>query len=804
MCCRQLCVQKSYPCCNTCDTQHIPLFPAPSATSSCNPAARLAMQSQHELDPLNHRKAETNLRPPFASTGVPSARDRLPICPGTGFVTEGSLRNRQQLVSAMMATTEGLFSVSSTGTGRAASLQTHSTQQGAALRQQQRPSNSQRLAALEGSWGNPVPAPSKALLRLFSGAPSPFFHSDRSKRGKARGSSTVGNLGSRFLVSGKRRLYMQAAEQSGASGDEEQSLDPNSELEQGETNSDDDGADPLSPGAPSAPELLRQEVWEEMPNSGDALDRVQTLGLPVSGAKEEHGYLNYDDREGLGEACSCFPLAKPSAAHNTGSSRTYTVLWWYNVFACFIHFMAMLLTVILASSRDKWGIHWKLKVDSVYVGNSPGRPPPGTANLTKTPQFATSPLFQPYPPKSFPLFGGCLQNASFIAEPNVLPYGSDAREGEYQDLTIYTYASNAEMKVYLVWLIFAFFALSWVFQAVCLTKSFRWHTGLVGPAARGHYGWMTGNSSLYQLMFSGMTFLSANQRVYAGNKAEGGLIGKQVAAARFYLVKVFEYGTINYLRYVEYSFSASCMILAICMFAGITDADTLACIVALTWACMMCGWVAEQCLRAYQCLDFMILYKFAEVKQAEGVRDAGANPQNIQWSLVPPAPSPAYNPGSAAAGVPQTEIDLSTLAHLKGLEYLRSTCYQGGCIAHFIGWVCIIIPWFIIWGRYSQWFETGPSTSRCAADYLVYWKGWSTGEAAAYLNSQGADMNRSPPDFVRGIIWSQIILFLSFGFVQVFQFMFPYKRASAEFAYITLSATAKVLLGSFIAWGLLA
>ena len=59
--------------------------------------------------------------------------------------------------------------------------------------------------------------------------------------------------------------------------------------------------------------------------------------------------------------------------------------------------------------------------------------------------------------------------------------------------------------------------------------------------------------------------------------------------------------------------------------------------------------------------------------------------------------------------------------------------------------------------------------------------------------------NQSPPAFVYVIIWLQLLLFFSFGIVQIVQIMLPpsafYK---GEIAYQWLSLISKGLLGSLL------
>ena len=59
-----------------------------------------------------------------------------------------------------------------------------------------------------------------------------------------------------------------------------------------------------------------------------------------------------------------------------------------------------------------------------------------------------------------------------------------------------------------------------------------------------------------------------------------------------------------------------------------------------------------------------------------------------------------------------------------------------------------------------------------------------------------------PPFWVLLIMVSQAISFGFFGFVQIYQFVYPQNRMEAEYAYIVLSVVAKSILGWSIGSGL--
>ena len=172
------------------------------------------------------------------------------------------------------------------------------------------------------------------------------------------------------------------------------------------------------------------------------------------------------------------------------------------------------------------------------------------------------------------------------------------------------------------------------------------------------------------------------------------------------------------------------MLATIALIAGIADFELLLLIYVLGAACMLMGLGAEYCLRIYHSLKMLSSEKMSM-------------PANIKKIVVDVI-------------VPQ----------LRGAFW----------ILHLFAWVCIIVPWYIIYKHYMAWWEM------CTTP-----------------NTKGEDVKPSPPEFVKAIVWMQIVLFFLFGLVQLIQYRYPHKRRLAEVAYIILSLTAKVMLGSMLA-----
>lgn len=174
--------------------------------------------------------------------------------------------------------------------------------------------------------------------------------------------------------------------------------------------------------------------------------------------------------------------------------------------------------------------------------------------------------------------------------------------------------------------------------------------------------------------------------------------------------------SVNWIRYLEYSISAYCVLLCVSLLAGITDICVLACISVLCHVCMILGLCAEWCLRCYW---------YTHTRRKD--------------------------------------------------EVLSNVLKKCALILHVTGWVCIATPIIIILFYYRQWWDNG-----CESN----------------------SVQMKPPLFVIAIVTVEVILFVSFGIVQIFQFLFPDERVKTESAYIILSVFSKGFLATLISFNL--
>lgn len=193
---------------------------------------------------------------------------------------------------------------------------------------------------------------------------------------------------------------------------------------------------------------------------------------------------------------------------------------------------------------------------------------------------------------------------------------------------------------------------------------------------------------------------------------------------------------------MEYSVSASLMLVLLSLLSGMANAEVLGATALLSFSCMILGWVAEFCFRLGVVIE--------------------------RWEM-----DPSKRPNEED-GVPLvTQDPFSGLAHS-----LPIMCRTIALVSHLLGWLCVVYPWFFILMRYLAIFQ-------------------SPGGCPSGVGSL------SPPDWLRWVFVGQAILFLLFGLVQVYQFRYPMERMKPEAAYIVLSLGAKTLLGLTVSANLL-
>jgi hypothetical protein len=243
----------------------------------------------------------------------------------------------------------------------------------------------------------------------------------------------------------------------------------------------------------------------------------------------------------------------------------------------------------------------------------------------------------------------------------------------------------------------------------------------------------------------------------------------------------------NWLRFIEYTFSGSLVLVTIALLAGIVDIELLVCIFFLAATCMLSGLVAELALRVRYALQKMVNFM---TKMCRSPLGSYSKPYDEMITLFDNI--------------------------LKKL----SLCFR---ISHFIAWMGLFVCWGIIIAHYALWWQTCEAESLGISDALVNMVLGRKSTDAVDANAQDVQdaRRRSPPDFVLvsffhcigflfifsfAVLWDltlnlqviiilECIIYLIFGVVQLVQWFNPDGYRQIEFTYIFLSLFAKGSLG---------
>ncbi len=227
-------------------------------------------------------------------------------------------------------------------------------------------------------------------------------------------------------------------------------------------------------------------------------------------------------------------------------------------------------------------------------------------------------------------------------------------------------------------------------------------------------------------------------------------------------------------RWSEYSVSASLMAMAIGITLGIREQNALAAIFMLHWATMAFGFLVEYIAMPKAFVDekrhnYPIgpdqLDKFRKGEDEYGRTNYYTDPRALkllsqdQWNQD----RPLYDIQNPDLPVAKERRDYF-VGSQRTLNYIRRM------VPHIFGWFTMSSAWFII---------------------------------IAHLEWAKADLSlitdRTIPPWVDAAIYGTVIIFVSFGFVQMlFQRLPPGFYFGTELTYCALSLTAKLYLGWFL------
>ena len=258
-----------------------------------------------------------------------------------------------------------------------------------------------------------------------------------------------------------------------------------------------------------------------------------------------------------------------------------------------------------------------------------------------------------------------------------LPTELDFAGSQNLTMQMWSYPRQFAVQADIGWCVAAFFLLSFAFQAML-----------------EFLPWFGVSALSYDSMFDEKNFSDATDDL----RLDDAMDGSYPEIVQNELLRRLHF---NWLRFIEYFASGSLVLLTVALLAGIVDVELLVCMFFLAATCMGLGLVAEFALRAKFALDQIVEYA-----------------------------------GSRGFDVKNYFSEMTDV-----LQDISDKMYMCFWISHFLGWVCIAIPWAIIIMHYVAWWN------RCDADSLLpppwLWANSTTADA------DGEALRRNqPPDAV--------------------------------------------------------
>ena len=263
---------------------------------------------------------------------------------------------------------------------------------------------------------------------------------------------------------------------------------------------------------------------------------------------------------------------------------------------------------------------------------------------------------------------------------------------------------DSHLVMSLHWLVSSFFALSFLFQAAAA----------VADARRVGFGKKN----------SGKNDDDVSASFLAGGASEE----RRAKSADDHVTTTHRAAMASWLRFVEYSFSAAVMVVAIALQVGLMDAWMLFALAALTWTTMMLGLVGERVLAAEE----RVVAAGARAERSSRLdrdRDDESETNNTH--------------STEARDDPRLAMRSETAAVAAALRVVRWTAHLTGWVSQGVVFV-VIIAHFFASQRACEWEDSTEEGNR-REDNVA-------------------------PDFVYAIVFAELALFVGFGSTQFAQF----------------------------------
>ena len=370
-------------------------------------------------------------------------------------------------------------------------------------------------------------------------------------------------------------------------------------------------------------------------------------------------------------------------------NRPFCSTWTLNAVAAAMHaawFIVFVLLWALDENEDgsKRDVTYPLFYTSALFGKPPDPPPAGDLVLDASgaTDVGSQTLINPYPSCDAP-------RAARVGTMPVTPAFRDTH-----------------LVMSLHWLVASFFALSFLFQAAAAVADAFWFRARARRAEKK----------------KNHDDVSASLFEPSSSEDDDDVARERTRAA-----------IASTLRFVEYSFSAAVMVVAIALQVGLMDAWSLFALAALTWTTMMLGLVAERVLAVEE--------RVAAVKARTDPTRTGReiNRENESTSDT------SNGTGSTAGDDPRQKMRSETAAVASGLRVVRWTAHLTGWVSQGVVFV-VIIAHFFASQRACEW------------------------EASTEKGNRRTD--NVAPDFVYAVVFAELALFVGFGLTQTAQFVF--------------------------------
>jgi hypothetical protein len=371
-----------------------------------------------------------------------------------------------------------------------------------------------------------------------------------------------------------------------------------------------------------------------------------------------------------------------------GRNRRFCSTWTLNAVAAAMHaawFVIFVLLWALDENEDgsKRDVTYPLFYTSARFGKPPDPPTTPAESLVLDASVSTE------PGSTTPI--------------NPFPSCDAPRDARVGTMPVSPAFRDSHLVMSLHWLVSSFFALSFLFQAAAAVADAR-RVGFV----------QTLDSEKKN-----------DDDVSASLVAGGALRGND------HVTTPHRAALASWLRFVEYSFSAAVMVVAIALQVGLMDAWMLFALAALTWTTMMLGLLGERVLAA------------EERVVAAGARAERSSRLNRGDDESETNDTPPSSVSSQARDDPRRAMRSETAAVAAALRVVRWTAHLTGWVSQGVVFV-VIVAHFFASQRACEWEDSTEEGNR-REDNVA-------------------------PDFVYAIVFAELALFVGFGATQFAQF----------------------------------